>query len=104
MDVLWASHRRTLLLLRTDEESLQEIRRIRLGRSEGYRAKEEAWEGLDDEEIIRLVAEPHVEFLNAVAKTLAGDMSYQQRYVKLEELVEGLTEDSIDDPAVIGTG
>ena len=62
MNVLWADYRQTLLRLQTDHEWLSHMRSIIPTMStETYKTKQKAWDKLGDDELIRLIAEPHAE-------------------------------------------
>jgi len=102
MSVLWTYYRETLLRLRADREWLPHVRTFvpRMS-TETYRAKQKAWDGLGDDELVRIIGERDVEFLNAVAKTLAGDMLYEQKCTRLDELDKVLTDEAKDNPAII---
>jgi hypothetical protein len=102
MSFLQADFRQNLLFLRTDAEALPRIRRvIPTTSTEAYKTEQQAWDKLDDDELIKVIAEPYAEFLDTVAKTLAGDMLYQQKCRRLDESVELLMEEAKSNPAII---
>jgi len=56
---------------------------------------------LTDNELLELIRESYTEFLDSVFKTMTSEMTYEQKYMRLEKLQEQYQEQAKNNPAII---